>query len=145
MRLWRISEYATLAGTGGLIAAGRWNSGGTPITYLAESSALAMLEVLVNLELDHIPEDFQLLEIAGDDGLGIVAWPDDCDHFDSAATARWGEQFLADAAAPLARIPSVIAPYSWNYLLNPLHPDAPRVTITQAARWPWDARLFAAR
>lgn len=143
MLLWRISEHRTLDGTGGKLWAGRWNSRGLPVAYIAESSALAMLEVLVNLELSRPPRGFQLLEIAAPDDVGMIEWPADDDHADMALTRRWGDAFLRANEVVLARVPSIVAPKSWNYLLNPLHPDASRVTVVAAAHWPWDVRLFA--
>lgn len=142
MRLWRISDFLTLDGVGGLIAEGRWNRVGQPITYLAESSALAMLEVLVNLEVSEPPASFQLIELEAPGTLTVGHWPADADPTNVDLTRDWGEAFLEANAAPLARVPSVVAPQSWNYLLNPFHPEAARVSITAAGRWPRDARLF---
>lgn len=142
MRLWRISEYVSLDGGGGLISAGRWHRLGRPIAYLAESAALAMLEVLVNTEIAEPPAAFQLIAITAPDRLQVIEWPADQDIGDALLTSDWGDAFLRSMDAPLARVPSIVAPESWNYLLNPLHPDAHAVTIERAARWAWDARLF---
>ena len=142
MRLWRTSEWPTLNGIGGELIDGRWHRVGAPITYLADSSALALLEVLVRKPRKTLPEPCQLLEIAASDDLAIVHWPTGRPLPERDATADWGSAFLRAGTASLARVPSAIAPHSWNYLLNPLHPDAARVTIRQAVRWPWDARLF---
>lgn len=142
MRLWRISEWASLEGVGGLSYSGRWHRAGRPIIYMAESSALALLEVLVRLPRDSLPGPYQLLDINAPDNVEVTAWPADQDHRDMPLTADWGDAFLRSNTSPLARVPSVVAPESWNYLLNPLHPDASRVSVARAERWPWDARLF---
>ena len=127
---------------GGLIAPGRWSRVGRPIVYMAESSALAMLEVLAGYEVGETPVTFQLLQIDGPDDTPVTHWPADEDHHDTVLTSDWGDAFLRANATPLARVPSVIAPDSANWLLNPLHPDANRIRVVQAQRWPWDARLF---
>lgn len=127
---------------GGLIAPGRWNTVGRPIVYLAESSALAMLEVLVGYDVAETPATFQLLAIDAPDDLAVTRWATAQDHRDAPLTADWGDAFLRADATALARVPSVIAPEGWNCLLNPLHADAARVRIVRAERWPWDARLF---
>lgn len=142
MRLWRISEWVDLDGVGGLAHGGRWHHAGRPIVYMAESSALALLEILVRQPRAAPPPPFQLLEIAAPDDLGVTTWPAGQAILDKDLTADWGDAFLRAAATPLARVPSVVAPRSWNYLLNPLHPEAPRVEVVQTARWPWDVRLF---
>lgn len=110
--------------------------------YAAESSALAMLEVLAGLEMGAAPPSFQLIQINAPDDFSAVTFPGDADIGESSLTTSWGDAFLRAGGAPLARVPSALAPYCWNYLLNPLHPDASRVRIVRAERWPWDARLF---
>ena len=142
MRLWRISEWTTLDGMGGMAVGGRWNGLGRPIVYTAGSSALALLEVLVRQPRSSLPPPFQLIEIAVPDQLAVLEWPPGVPIADKAATIGWGDAFLRAAEAPLARVPSIVAPQSWNYLLNPLHPDASRIRVVAAGRWPWDVRLF---
>ena len=53
MIVWRIANasYAALDGLGGLTVPGRWHNSGRPVIYTADSSALAMLEVRVHLDL----------------------------------------------------------------------------------------------
>lgn len=143
MILWRISEWATLDGAGGLVVGGRWHSRGRPIVYVAESSALAMLEVLVHLEVERPPPAFQLLRIEAEEGLGVERWPDDRSIPPPQESARWGDAWLAAARTPLARVPSAIAPGAANMLINPAHPDTARIRVAEASRWPWDKRLFA--
>jgi RES domain-containing protein len=43
---------------------------------------------------------------------------------------------------PLVRVPSAIAPQTWNYLLNPEHPDAKQVQVAEVIREQFDNRLF---
>lgn len=143
MILWRISEWPTLNGAGGLTVGGRWHSRGRPIVYNAESSALAILEVLVHLEVDRVPPDFQLLKIEAEAGLMVEDWPFDTPLPSQADSARWGDAWLKTGRTALARVPSAIAPGSCNMLINPGHPDATRIGIAEASRWPWDKRLFA--
>lgn len=144
MRLWRVSEWTALDGAGGLVVGGRWHRLGRPVVYFADSSALAILEVLVRQPRTRLPEPYQLLEVEADDGLAATDWPADHDHRDRELTADWGDAFLRAGGTALARVPSAIAPRGGNWLLNPLHPEATRVRMVTAGRWPWDARLFAA-
>ena len=143
MILWRVSEYTTLDGAGGLVVAGRWHSQGRPIVYLAESSALAMLEMLVHLEVDSLPPPFQLLKVSAPDDLAHEDWPRGREAMELPETRAWGDAWLEAATTPLARVPSIVAPHGTNWLLNPRHPDASRVRIEESSRWPWDERLFA--
>ncbi len=152
MQLWRLSRFPTLAGAGGLRLSGRWHTAGHPIVYLAESAPGAILEVLVHLlENGAIPPDYKLLRIqvsdaAGNTGLMESLRPEQLPanwRDDFTVTQRIGNQWLADGRSALLRIPSAIAPATFNVLLNPTHPEATRVQTTETLPFTWDARLHA--
>ena len=48
--LWRVSNYATLDGAGGLYVSGRWHTKGHPLIYCSEDPSTALLETLVHIE-----------------------------------------------------------------------------------------------
>ena len=147
MDLWRISNEKSLAGKSGLKYAARWNSAGRRIVYLAESPAGAMVEVLVHLELeeDEMPEAYQLLRIGGSPDLPFAditvpageAW-----KTNHGLTRSLGDQWLSGGKTALARVPCAILRSTFNFLLNPLHSDAGRLQILEAARADFDLRLF---
>lgn len=148
MRLWRISNYADLTGAGGLISSARWHSRGRKIVYLADHPASALLEMLVHLEIDtdDIPSTYQLLaveapdhsavETVNADGLSLD-W-----QYNDRATRSVGDAWLHDRRTPLLRVPSAIIPRSFNWLLNPEHPDASSVKIVEVIKAPFDRRLL---
>ena len=150
MQLWRISDYASLSGEGGLYFEGRWHSIGLPILYLAASPPGALIEVLVDLELDEgrLPEHNRLLEIAAPDTLAIEKLTPDSQGpakmpvQEIAQTRSLGDAWLRKRGTPLARVPSAILPSTWNYLLNPMHPDAAKIAIQSATRVGYDVRFF---
>jgi RES domain-containing protein len=146
--LWRISNHATLNGHGGLFASARWHTQGRRIVYLADSPAVALLEVLVHLEVTEsvLPDSYQLLRagvadsVSNDrlDGSALpVGWEDD-----PSATRRVGDQWLAEGRSALLAVPSAIVPETWNCLLNPDHADASGVKIEWTRRFPYDGRLL---
>jgi RES domain-containing protein len=148
VRLWRISDFADLSGQGGLLTDGRWHSRRRRIVYFADHPASALLEVLVHLEVDadELPDIFQLLAIDAPDDIAFEAldparlpenWLQDI-----AMTGSMGDDWLEAARSPLMQVPSAIVPASFNWLLNPAHPDATRVAIADVARAPFDPRLF---
>ena len=126
---------------GGRLVAGRWHSRGRPIVYMADSSALAMLEVLVHLEVEAIPPCFQLMRIEGPDALAFTE-PAAADLIGPDTMRSWGDAWLAAGRTALARVPSRIAPHGFNWLLNPEHRAAAALQVTATGRWPWDERLF---
>ena len=149
MRLWRISNHASLSGDGGLYASGRWHTRGRRVVYLADHPASALVEIMVHLEIDaeDLPTHYQLLGVEVPDGIAMV-------HIDETAlpegwrgnvalTRARGDTWLSENAAALLRVPSAIVPESANYLLNPAHPDAARIGIASAIRAAFDPRLMS--
>ncbi len=148
MLLWRISNYATLDGRGGLLASARWHSAGRPIVYLAESPAGALTEVLVHLELDpeQLPRTYKLLKIHIPEELAVRDFPrkklGKNWQNDLTITRTIGDEWLASLEPALLRVPSVIVPETFNLLLNPQPADAQRARVVSQHRYPWDQRMF---
>ena len=143
MILWRISDHATLDGVGGLSLSGRWHTAGQRIVYCAPNPATALLEVLVHTEIsfDDVPVNFRYLEIEAPDSLAA----EDLDlrvltqrwRTDLPATRRAGDQWLQSSRTALLRVPSVIAPATWNVLINPRHPESGQIRIIRSSQaWP---------
>lgn len=139
MRIWRISNFADLSGTGGERASGRWHRVGTPIVYCADHPALALLEVLVHLNYDDIPRSHQWLGIDVPEDLPIETL--ECPSAAIDDSRALGQGWLERRATALARVASVIAPAAHNLLINPRHPDAARLQIVERIAWPFDPRL----
>lgn len=148
MILWRISNYSTLDGRGGLLAPGRWHSQGHPIVYLAESAAGVLTETLVHLELDiaALPKSYRLLKAEAPDSMKIrtvtkAELPENWIH-ELVITRTIGDQWLAERQTALLRVPSAIVPETFNVLLNPVHPEAAQVKVLWHQEYPWDNRLL---
>ena len=147
--LWRISSFVDLSGEGGLSASGRWHHEGRLIVYLAENPAGALLERIVQITdmVDdlNLPRFYQLLKVSFPDELQIkpLNAPDSTDWKERPEFTRAiGDAWLASLETPLARVPSVLAPRTWNYLLNPAHLDANQVVVAEIVRERFDNRLF---
>jgi len=147
--LWRISNYLDLSGEGALGTSGRWHTEGRLVVYLADSPAGALLERIVHL-MDRnqdgiLPQFYQLLKVAVPDEhvikqlntIALVDWKERPEF-----TRNLGDAWLASMETPLARVPSVIAPQTWNYILNPEHPDAKQVVVAEVIKERFDNRLF---
>ena len=144
------AEDFTCAGNGAAAVGGRWNSVGRPVIYLGDSLALAQLEKRVHTPM-RPPRDLVAVEaivpaaaVASAEG---VVLPDDwdADNVDwsvgSAGSQCIGDDWLARGTSLLLRVPSVVVPVGWNYLLIPAHPDARRVRTRRIEYRP-DARLW---
>jgi len=145
MKLWRISNHADLTGEGGRRAAGRWHSRGRPIIYAAEHPAAALVEILVHLDRDLLPDRFQLIAIEAPESIRIQNIPQDVLRADwstnDAVTRKLGDAWLAARSSLLLRVPSVILPDAWNVLINPAHPDISQLVIEKRQSFPLDPRL----
>ena len=151
MRLWRISNYNDLSGWGGLKANGRWHEKGRHVVYTSDHPSSALLEVMVHLEIDFedLPGTYQLLEVDVPDDVAIESvtiatlervsqdWKDD-PKITRGLLLPWFEGVRTAVVA----VPSAIMPFARNYLINPKHVDAARITVVHAARYPHDQRLF---
>jgi RES domain-containing protein len=147
--LWRISNYSDLSGKGSRGAASRWHSPGRSIVYLAESAAGALLEHVVQLtDRDaggKLPRSYQLLQITVPEecrmqSLSKLPQADWQAHPE--LTRAMGDAWLTAAETPLARVPSAIVPLTWNYLLNPEHPDAQRLQVAEVIKEQLDTGIF---
>ncbi len=128
-------------------APGRWNSKGTIVVYTAEHPALAALELLAAWA-DY--EDFGRYHLyrcrIGEDAV-LDASPrlaaSGLELGDLGATRAFGDAWVASKEAAALRVPSVMAPFSYNYLLNPDHPDfESRIEREAIGPFRYDARLL---
>jgi RES domain-containing protein len=145
--LWRISDYRSVSGEGGLRYSGRWHTAGRPIVYLAESAAGALLEVLVHLEVEDndLPRPYNLLRVRVAPDIeteclpipGGNAWKQDIKM-----TRTIGDQWLQSGRSALAEVPSAIMPSTRNYLLNPAHSSSTKIQIVETVSAHFDPRLL---
>ncbi|MFA6262426.1 MAG: RES family NAD+ phosphorylase [Bacteroidia bacterium] len=139
----------TLSGRGASMATGyRWNSLNTRLVYTAESRALATLEVSVHLDLsEDLPSDRFYVEIEIPDEIAImevnlVDLPADWDvKPPSSTTQAIGDDFVYENEAAVLKVPSSIVPKEYNYLINPHHSDAKKISVKSVNAMAFDTRL----
>jgi RES domain-containing protein len=138
--------YADLSGEGARRVGGRWNSPGRAAVYLAESWALAVLEVLVHLDLDAqtIPADYVIMAVDLSAVQGVPRWMEDGPALprSDAECRAIGDAFLDSKRALALRVPSIIVPASSNFVLNPAHPLVDQVRIKAMEPFAFDCRLL---
>ncbi len=111
--------------------------------YLSANAATALLEVLANLKGDPtlFPATYQLIKARATPDLPVLTA--DVEGVEAMTeTQALGDAWLAGMASALLLVPSVPAPESMNYLLNPKHPDASKLHIESVRRIAFDRRLF---
>ena len=150
LQAWRVVKRKYLEsafdGEGARHAGGRWNSPGRPVIYTAESSALAILEIVVHVEislLSHyavIPVHFSEKQTTRVDPCDLPrGWRS---HPGPADLRRIGDQWLEACSSLVLQVPSAVAPNGWNYLLNPAHPGFSRLEIGDPVDFKMDSRFL---
>ncbi|MEN0001597.1 MAG: RES family NAD+ phosphorylase [Pseudomonadota bacterium] len=143
MIVWRISEYADLLGIGGRYAEQRWNYRGTEIVYCSDHPATCLLELLVQADLEDLPDTYQLIEVNIPDTNQIVEadLPDDWIENRDLTRRLFQEMVDNDAAPGILRVPCALVPHARNYLLNPNHPAHGAISIMSAKRHAFNPRF----
>lgn len=151
MTVWRLERktfaQAAFTGEGARLYGNRFNSKGTAVVYAAESLPLALLETLVGLtDYDQLHQYvfFRAELPAGRiQELEADALPSGWDaHPPAGASKHVGDDWISEERSLALRVPSVVVPYSYNYLLNPAHPAFEEVQVHESETLPVDERLI---
>ena len=138
-----------MTGTGAKISGGRWNDVGVAVVYASPTRALACLETFVHLNAGGLPLNRYLVEIevpndvwaaaesatAASLGVGWDAEPA------GMISISFGTNWANSGRSALLQIPSIIVPEEQNVLINPVHPDAARITAQKVRKWLYDPRM----
>jgi RES domain-containing protein len=149
MRVYRISKpvhvATALSGLGSASYPGRWNSQGVRLAYTAGSASLAMLELLVHLDKEDVPAHLRLLsfDVPDDAVEELDPWPPGWDELPYSAAVRSAGDAWINAARSLAlKVPSAVARYESNLLVNPASPRFPEIRLVDDQLLVLDPRLF---
>ncbi len=154
MIVWRLDRavHNPLEGEGARRAGGRWNPKGIPLVYASTHLSLAVLEKLVHVDPDLLPDDLVAVEIDVPDSIvtqecAAHSLPSDWRSTPvSASTQAIGAAWAEDRTKPgVLFVPSVIIPRERNILLNPAHPDAGKWRVVRSEPFAFDRRLLGGR
>jgi RES domain-containing protein len=150
--LWRLvkARHAATAfdGEGARRFGGRWNERGTTVVYLGGTLSLAALETFVHLSAADANLEFVSIEAVIPEEVRISRLPRGRlpanwrTEPPPAETKAIGSGWARGGETLLLQVPSVIVPRESNYLLNPLHPDFPRVKILPPEAFGFDWRMW---
>jgi RES domain-containing protein len=136
---------SAMTGEGARLFGGRWNPPGIPAVYLADSRALAALEIIVNAPREVLPLAWRIFEVKVPDELIETVKTDDLPPdwraLPSSPGARLhGERWLKSGALGF-KLPSAVIPEEFTLLLNPLHPDAAKLRVSGPDEFRFDPRF----
>jgi len=136
------------SGEGARLAGGRWNPPGTPVVYLSQTLSLAALELFVNLPITARSLELVSFEVVvpgnvktetlAEDRLPSV-WREEPAPEE---TQRIGSAWVKRGSTLLLRVPSVIVPTEYNYVVNPAHPDHGALKISSPRPFSFDPRMW---
>ena len=141
------TKYARdLTGEGARLFGGRWNNKMIACLYTSENRALAVLEYTVNFNIDDIPRSLSIttleipekkIKILNEEDL-----PGDWRKSPAPSTTKdFVSHLLLTAAELVIRVPSVVIPSEFNYLLNPLHADNKKIKLIDVVDFIFDVRI----
>jgi RES domain-containing protein len=147
---WRIVKRkrsrTAFSGEGARQYGGRWNSRGVPMAYTAASQSLAALEMVVHLDSSELLHHYVVFEVGIDESL--------IEKLDRARLPRnWradpppakvrelGNAWAKSCTSAVLQVPSATLPAENNFLLNPRHPDFPKLVIGKPSAFQFDPRL----
>lgn len=149
IRVYRIglSKYARdLTGEGARLFGGRWNQKSIPCIYTSESRSLCLLEYTVNIHIDEIRRALSIttFEIP-EPSIKIINEPDLPGNWKQTPapteTKDFGTRLLNNSSYAVFKIPSIVMPQEFNYILNPLHEDSRYFNIVDIADLVYDVRI----
>lgn len=140
--LYRITHerYADkpFSGEGGLHYKSRWASKGHRVSYAADHLATATLEKIAGVQRADLLTEMVYVraEVAASlvSRLPEADRPEDWDALPPrGGTRAIGDAWLRDGRSLLLRVPSVVLPHSYNYVINAAHPEAAALEVVETA------------
>ncbi len=135
-------------GDGARLYGGRWNLKGVPVVYVSEHLSLAALEQFVHvspaenkiryvfMRID-IPDTVQIEEVNRQD------LPADWRQEPvPVSTQEMGSLWAKERRSAVLKLPSVIIPSEYNFMLNPLHPAFREIRIGGHEPFSFDPRMW---
>ena len=149
MRVWRLSSshYPVPDGEGARLHPGRWNLPGIAVVYASATLSLAVLETLVHVDSDILPDNLITRSADIPDQLAVEVVKEDelpsnwRDYPAHEALQVIGTQWVQRGNTAVLSVPSVVSPGERNYLLSPAHSDFSKIKWSKPSPFKWDPRL----
>lgn len=147
-RITRLSRKDDLSGIGSAKFPGRWNRREFPVIYCSESVSGAYLELLAYLG-DNFPQAnpaillYIQLPANETEEITIDQLPQNWREYPyPTITKDLGCEWLKSKKSLALRVPSALAPKTYNILLNPRHSEFNKVQIIKHHPISFDLRFF---
>jgi RES domain-containing protein len=131
-------KYADLRGEGAQLYGGRCNPPGIAAVYSSENIALAVLEVLVHVDKSEMPSDYVVMAIRFGGRRVNRGRRADLSGLGHLTAGRFRASYFHQ---PVLRVPSVIVPREYNFVLFP-EAQGFEAEVTWIEPLDFDRRLF---
>jgi len=126
----------------------RWNSKDIEMLYFAQSVSLAILENTVHRSsIELRDKTFRLVKAEAPDDFNEINEKDlpigwnDVSIEAQLICRSFGDNWIFSNSSLLLRVPSVISPGEYNFLVNPKHPDFIKLKIIKILSFLFDGRI----
>lgn len=151
VEVWRITDKkfknSAFSGEGARLWGGRFNSPGKKAVYTSGSLSLALLEMLVQSnDRSNLKEKVLLTATISEDIIYIPPESDLPKNWNwtpvSKASQTYGDDWIEKKEHAVLKVPSVVVPIEFNYVINPNHPDFNLISTANPKSLPLDPRLL---
>lgn len=139
------------SGEGARRYGGRWNPKNIPAVYGSEHLSLAVLEFRVNQATYDPKEGYVYFRFEFDPALVETVtdppdgWRERISPEGSKTVAqKFGEHWFLESRSAILSVPSAVLDSERNFVLNPRHPDFPKIQIGAKHELDLDPRLWIA-
>lgn len=146
-RIAKKNRIKDLSGTGAKLTGGRWNPKGYPVLYCASTSSLAILETLVHVDFDLLPDDLYIAELEIPENsiqtLKSIDIPQDWNKYPAPDKLKiLGKDWILRNKYLILQVPSAVNPNETNYIINVSHQDFDKIAIKKVYPFKIDGRLI---
>jgi RES domain-containing protein len=139
----RVKDFS---GIGAKLTGGRCNPKGFSVLYCASTSSLAILEKLVHVDFDLLPDDLYIAELEIPDNsiqqLKQKDLPKDWNKYPGPDKLKMiGKNWIMEDKFLILQVPSAVNPNEVNYLINVLHQDFDKIQVKKVYPFEIDDRL----
>ena len=147
--IWRIVKakhvLTAFDGEGASQYGGRWNHPGFPVVYCSGTLSLAALELFVQLDSASYMSLVAIeAQISDEIPIGLLEkLPKNWNQYPAPLEAQnCGREWIESERTVILKVPSVIIPREYNYILNPKHVDFNKIKIKPPTPFTFDSRMY---
>ncbi len=157
MKLWRIVKKqhvdSAFSGAGARLYGGRWNHIGCSVVYTSDSLALAAMELFIHVQRPDKKKPLKTAKLVSIEikvpkniSATVIDFEEIPESWKSIPaiddTKDIGTDWFREGKTLLLKVPTVVVPAGFNYLINPSHKDFSKLSFSEPMEFIFDKRLW---